>query len=170
MSTAHTQWTASDQVIKTDRLQGAALAWAVAKAAGRLGARVDPEPRPGTFAIDIGLDEDAGSVMVFDPGRFDYVPFDPVANWEQGGPILDALIEEDFEVKRAAFSARVQVIRVGGAEKTIFGFGSTLLEAACRCFVMHRLGDEVQVPGVLVAQSAASKEQTHQQHRMRSRG
>jgi len=169
MSTAHTPTETPAQAIKTDRLQGAALAWAVAKAAGRLGARVDPDPRPGTFAIDIGLDEDAGSVMVFDPGRFDYVPFDPVANWGQGGPILDALIEEDFEVKRAAFSARVQIIRVGGDAKTIFGFGSTLLEAACRCFVMHRLGDEVQVPGVLVAQAAASKEQAHREHRMRSR-
>lgn len=169
MSTAQTSNSFPDQTIKTDRLQGSALAWAVAKAAGRLEARIEPDPRPGTFAVDIGLDEDSGAVMVFDTRRFDYVPFEPSANWEQGGAILEALIEEDFEVKRAVFSARVQVIRVGGAEKTIFGFGSTLLEAACRCFVMHRLGDEVQVPGVLVAQTAASKEQTNQEHRMRSR-
>ena len=126
--------------MKTSELTGAALDWAVAKAADYL-------TRLGDHW------------MVTLPGvhvRMNFVPgprcvFTPSTRWAQGGPIIESEGIElicnlrpneartfkttpDWRASRRAWS------------KGDVWYGPTPLIAAMRCFVAYRLGDEVDIP------------------------
>jgi len=67
--------------------------------------------------------------------------FQPSVDWEQGGAIIE--------------SKRICLIDQGGDYwKAITGwtevFGDTPLEAAMRCYVASKLGDEIEVPEELL--------------------
>lgn len=73
-----------------------------------------------------------------------------------GGPILERLVADGFEIRQATFSDNepFQVFRVRG-DKLTSAFGPTLLVAAMRCHLLHRLGAqtdaEIDVPDNLMA-------------------
>ena len=104
--------------MKTSELTGPALDWAVAKCEGNNG-------------VWYASDEDP-------------VPFNPSADWAQGGPIIEReTIELYKEMNRWA-----AIIRVDDEEAWEL-YGSTPLVAAMRCFVASKMGDEVEVPADL---------------------
>lgn len=127
---------------------GRALDWLVAKALGRLDQRVQPDPRPGTSAIDIGVSD--GKVLVFDYDKIDYVPFRPSTDWAQGGPITDDI--EGLYIKRWVKSSPGSKchVEIHNYDGDWVQFGPTLLIAAMRCYVASKLGDEVEVPEELL--------------------
>ena len=112
--------------IKTQDLTGPALDWAVAKAEG-----YDPgwlvrqlsNPNPETRAI---------------PGFS--------ADWSVGGPILDRM---KMDIKWVGINnCRASIDWLD--EEQFEAFGPTPLVAANRCFVLSRLGAEVDVPDELM--------------------
>lgn len=126
--------------IKTSELTGIRLDWAVA-------------------AIEYGADqygktwgEHAHSKQITVPERKDYI-YSPSTNWAQGGPIID---RENLSLERPVRMRGCAVIgfhdwrashpkNYGGLIR-YHGDGPTALIAAMRCFVMSKLGDEVEIP------------------------
>lgn len=111
-----------------------ALDWLVAKAEGV--EWFDPED-PSSF---LGMREE--------DGKFRYSE-----DWSQGGPIIEreriSVIDTGifFPNSNAQWKAS---IRKHGLPALSFHFGPTPLIAAMRCFVVSRLGEEVDVPEELL--------------------
>lgn len=121
----------STMKIKTDKLTGAALSWAVAEAVQE----------------EIGI-ENADVVLYFADSDGGNVSYKPWEDWAQGGPIIErkgichASIRDGRKIIgwRAAFKA-----------DGVFGFDSpTPLIAAMRCYVASKLGAEVEIPEELI--------------------
>ena len=74
--------------------------------------------------------------------------FTPSTDWAQGGPIIE---RECIEVGRQGgeWIACIDVPENGDWEAA-GQYGPTLLIAAMRCFVQSKLGDEVEIPEVLL--------------------
>ena len=108
--------------MKTNELTGAALDWAVAECEGTL--------------------HDDGTVP-------DY--FQPSTDWEQGGAIIES---EEISISREFISGRIEWAAWTPApfrdDAEAFGYGKTPLEAAMRCYVASKLGNEVQIPEELI--------------------
>lgn len=113
--------------MKTNELSGAALDWAVAKCEG---------------ILDIYFDEESGTDLL---PQIETVFFKPSTDWAQGG----AIIERE----------RIRVTPMDGYWDALYHdnlfeedgsehyqTGATPLEAAMRCYVASKLGDEVQIP------------------------
>ena len=109
--------------MKTSELTGRALDWAVAKCEG------------GTIRTENGVFLNQGD-------GYDY--FTPSTYWAQGGPIIERekLTLSDCGGGWAA-----------GLCGTLNSFGPTALVAVCRCFIVSRLGGEVEVPEELCTPS-----------------
>ena len=104
--------------VKTSELQGPALDWAVAK-------------------CEVG--EPVGSFLDNVVPHPDYNTFYPSADWSQGGPIIE----------REKIALSYDTGRFGWVASFYDGddvFGGTPLTAAMRCYVVSKLGDEVEVP------------------------
>ena len=107
--------------VKTNELTGAALDWAVAKAAGLT---------MGQIAID-------GVKLGF---------YKPSRDWAQGGPIIEREWlevvpwpnESDGNIRWRATQHDTPV--------TTSQTGPSPLIAAMRCYVVSKLGDEVEIP------------------------
>lgn len=121
--------------IKTSELSGAALDWAVAKAA------------------DIPVGVMSGILYRKDLPGDTYGPgpiFNPSADWSQGGPLIENLeisIVKEFGRKVYACS-EIEVgncWHVSGDQS-----GDTYLIAAMRAIVAAKLGEEIEVPEELV--------------------
>ena len=127
--------------MKTCELTGAALDWAVAKAAGYSEIKVYAPRRPS----------DRGWIEVrFNPEpKASTARFDPSVNWEQGGPI----IERERVTLRASTTAGTDWAAFydvpGQYRAAIRERGPTPLIAAMRCYVASKLGDEVNLPAAL---------------------
>ena len=108
--------------METNELTGAALDWVVAKCEGTL--------------------HDDGTVS-------DY--FQPSVDWEQGGAIIE---REEISISREFASGKVEWAAWTPApfrdDAEAFGYGTTPLEAAMRCYVASKLGDEVEAPEELI--------------------
>ncbi len=117
-------------IVNVSNLTGAALDWAVAKCEY----------------------DDLAALNIQYPERAKHYPkVSPSTNWSQGGPIID---REDITwsmnmdpehgpmTRYRAFSYRF------GSDKSIDG--PTKLIAAMRCYCCSKLGDEVDVPEVLL--------------------
>ena len=136
--------------VKTIELEGPALDWAVAKAAGY---------KPSVYSTQsIRAELPTGGVIA---------PFMPGFRWDQGGPILE----------RERIGPRWDKLwnqwGVPDPKNAALGIlGQTFLITAMRCFVTSRLGDKVEVPDELMACSNrepdASQDQANAQ-RPRSR-
>lgn len=120
--------------MKTAELRGADLDWAVAKC--------ETPPPCGSF-----LDE-----VVVHP---DYNNFHPSTDWAQGGPIIDregidlycnVATNPSHPDKPWRGSWRARYCRMGYG--TEFSYGATALEAAMRCYVASKLGDDVDIPEI----------------------
>lgn len=106
--------------MKTANLTGAALDWAVAKAEGLLD---DCEIQAG---------------YVWDRG----VLFSPTRNWNNCGPIIE---REGITVAPDDVAPWCAFIDRGTADDVIYS-GTTPLIAAMRCYVVSKLGDNVELP------------------------
>lgn len=109
--------------IITASLTGAALNWAVAKCEG---------------IEDAHWDEDSKCF------RDDWdANFEPSSSWSQGGPIVERekITIHAMNGNPTRWVAHTQDMRIGDHVD-----GPCPLEAAMRCFVASKLGDEVEVP------------------------
>lgn len=105
--------------MKTSKLTGAALDWAVAKCEGG--------------------HEAAGSFLDGVVPHPDYLRFYPSTNWAQGGPIIE---REKIEI----FIRDEQWFAYSSLSTPEDFHGDTPLIAAMRCYVASQLGDTVDVP------------------------
>jgi hypothetical protein len=132
--------------MKTSELTGAALNWAVAKCEGELprilGNHTVTESEAGIrrYLITITLEchDEADEI------------YSPSTDWAQGGPII-----EREQIHLSGGSARTfnknnlpddpwsEMFYVSWLE------GTTILEAAMRCFVASRFGNEIDIPDKL---------------------
>ncbi len=113
--------------MKTSKLTGAALDWAVAKCEG--------------IVWEQG-DLDAGE---YGPG------FAPATDWEQGGPIIEReKIAVRFEPECHWLFAPPEATWLANYNGVGEWHGPTPLIAAMRCYVASKLGDKVDVPEELL--------------------
>lgn len=117
--------------MKTAKLTGAALDWAVAKC------ELDDK-------LSIYFDESTGEPLCHDDWP-DNQEFKPSTDWSQGGPIIE---REGMQLQmedRNAWRASVWFDDITGTSEVIQD-GPTPLIAAMRCYVASVLGDDVDVP------------------------
>ena len=122
-----------EAIVKTTKLIGPALDWAVAKCEG------------------YEVDHDFTLAGIFMPGWFVQMgsnywkPFEtytPSTNWSQGGPI----IERENLVVGPTGGGIFPDKWAASSENSPYLFAPTPLIAAMRCHVTNKLGDEVNVP------------------------
>ena len=124
--------------IKTDKLTGAALDWAVTKCEKiAIGA-----PKYLTFAQEFKLMHDAGDLAYS-------------TDWARGGPIIDRMKLNRLTTNTwggYTASVKVTLINTDDDEYMVWthGSGPTPLIAVMRCYAASKLGDEVDVPEELV--------------------
>ncbi|WP_188036232.1 phage protein NinX family protein [Pseudomonas sp. EZ-C24] len=126
--------------VKTARLIGAPLDWAVAMAE-------DFSSAPGRRTTIWRAEEDPTSVSI--RGAAEGFGYRPSANWEQGGPLID---KHRGSTQHSPGLADEACYSGGPAAAGIWLYGPTALVAFCRGFVHHMLGDTVQVPKELISQ------------------
>lgn len=123
--------------IKTSELMGAALDWAVMRA-----------------------------INVSTPWRYWGQAITAYStNWSQGGPILDREGIATSEIPPVSggngyiFTRRwiAEMFRFPGGPRRAVAYGTTPLVAAMRCFVMSKLGCEVEIPDELAADQSAKE-------------
>lgn len=127
--------------VKTSKLTGAALDWAVAKSEGRtVETRLSGLGGAQRFAVFLNQRWVRGAE------RWDQ--YAPSTNWAQGGPIIErekmwvSWVESNYKHIDGCWSAHV---------RSRICYGPTPLIAAMRSFVASKLGDEVEVPEELLA-------------------
>lgn len=116
--------------IKTSELQGTALDWAVAKCEGVI--KGD--------ALDIGFILEGG--------------YTPSADWAQGGPIIERemiSVSREFSSFTKGYEWAAWTPAPIRDDAEAFGYGSTPLIAAMRCYVASKLGDTVDIPEAFAA-------------------
>ena len=116
--------------MKTSELTGAILDWAVAKIE-------NPE-----WWDDGYMDGDPEAALDMDDGE----TYSPSTDWAQGGAIIEKeeiSIEREYHIKENWAAWTTAPIR---DDAEAFGYGSTPLIAAMRCYVASVLGDEVEIP------------------------
>ena len=119
--------------MKTSELTGAALNWAVAK------------------ADDLPININPGhGFFVKHPDGWEY--FTPSIDWAQGGPIIE---REHVNCGPQTYGPGTVIL---GAWWAVIGYdtdygqhcheeyGPTPLTAAMRCYVVSKLGDEIEIP------------------------
>jgi hypothetical protein len=80
--------------------------------------------------------------------RLDLVPegsYAPSTDWAQGGPIIE---RENISIVREGDAGNwvASVYNYAEADWHLHTEGTTPLEAAMRCYVASKLGDEVEIP------------------------
>lgn len=125
--------------VKTSKLTGPALDWAVAKCEGYTNLRW--HTYPALFP--------APPSLVMDPPRIEYdaIEFSDLnysTDWAQGGPIIDRMSREGTFLLASSPGAD-QATFIQGA-KAVSNYGSTPLVAVMRCYVASKLGDTVDIP------------------------
>ena len=121
--------------VKTSELTGAALAWAVFVLEGRAS---DMTQARNAFEL---CKQRGGVVRGHKP------LFAPHLNWDQGGPIID---REGICLKKGHSGWWIAKLLDVNDEEHFVIVAPTPLIAAMRCYVMSKLGDEVDVPDGLM--------------------
>jgi hypothetical protein len=109
--------------MKTSELQGAALDWAVAKCEGKF------------KSFDFYLHESTSAFML-ESGDVSLL-YSPATQWKEGGPIIE---REGMALHPAGKNWSSDI------DRWYQGYGPTPLIAAMRCYVVSKLGDEVEIP------------------------
>jgi len=128
--------------IKTSKLTGAALDWAVLEASG------NPSNLEWGKAIYGGL-QVRMTVKLLGIIEKNWAAYGPSTIWSQGGPILDREKISTVWTPKSGYWSAYRNVDTAVAIATA-GIGPTLLIAAMRCYVVSRLGEEVDVPEELV--------------------
>lgn len=134
---------------RTNELTGHALNWAVAQAEGdkvyrpRLGRPTDWDKE--AYLKD-GSD-DRWVVRVQNPrvARFVDWTYNPSGDWWQGGGIVEREVSMLARTNGGDWIAQGVYDFANDTEAQRY-YGKTLLEAAMRCYVASKLGDEVEIP------------------------
>ena len=121
--------------IKTAELTGPALDWAVALAEGH------KPPMLRVLRGNVVLPD------IDDPMVCDYLDYS--TDWAPGGPIIERMFEEGFQLSQGGLKAGNQ--RCWASRNGQFWSGPTPLIAAMRCYVASRLGAEVDIPEKLLS-------------------
>lgn len=116
--------------IKTSELEGDRLDWAVAKAA----------------EVEI----DAKGYTWDDNAEICYRPYSPSTDWSQGGPLIE---EYGITVTYCLYDQHGYWVAnsVDTEDEDNNPLGETPLIAACRAIVASQIGEEVEIPDVLVS-------------------
>lgn len=123
--------------IKTAKLTGAALDWAVAECAGEL------------YRADYYLHESTGAFML-EHGEVS-VLYSPSTKWAQGGPILTReRISRTIDHSGLWIAYWTDGYTEGDEGKKWMQCDRSELVAGLRCFVASKLGEEVEVPNELI--------------------
>ena len=109
--------------MKTNQLTGHALNWAVSQVEG-----IDHD----TAILNITIGDDNGWFL-------DYL------TWAQGGPIIEREVPMLMRTNGGYWIAQGIYDFANDTEAQRY-YGKTLLEAAMRCYVASKLGDEVEIP------------------------
>ncbi len=117
--------------MKTNKLTGAALDWAVAKADGKT-PKINCTSFRGAFKYCIYL-----GWRYDNEGRESIVEYEPSTDWARGGPIIE----------REMIDLKCLPTKQGGfIWRTACADGPTPLIAAMRCYVASKLGDDIEIP------------------------
>ena len=124
--------------MKTSKLIGVQLDWAVAKCEGKNGVLHD--------------DGITRCIVIATASGVYKGTWKPSVNWSQGGPIIE---REEIGTSRNApctkgrdWEARGSITAKGAGY--LWGYGPTPLIAAMRCYVASKMGDEVAIPNELI--------------------
>jgi hypothetical protein len=112
--------------MRTNKLTGAALDWAVAKCEGATDEWHTDKP---FFWEGVPCVREAGHD----------VEYTPSTDWAQGGPIIE---REGIDLQYQGGDTDKWAADMFGAECSVYG--DTPLIAAMRCYVASKLGDEVE--------------------------
>jgi len=125
--------------IKTSELQSAALDWAVAKCEGQTVIVANQQ-------TDCLIAESCVVAYDIDGFEYDYLPS---VNWSVGGSIIDRI--DGFQLKDWLESKPESKweAHIHNYDGDWIAFGPTLLIAAMRCYVVSKLGDEIEIPNEL---------------------
>jgi hypothetical protein len=119
-------------LVKTSKLTGAGLDWAVAKCEGALGHYVQPNEKRGTTKWEI----------VPSTRRYS-------TDWSQGGHIIDR--EKIETVYRITDHTGAGYWQAANLFTDTHGYiGPTPLIAAMRCYVASKFGEAVEIPDQLL--------------------
>lgn len=121
--------------MKTAELTGTALDWAVVKCEGATNLRRNPHKFDTTWIYDLDFDG---------VKHTDYLAnYTPSKTWSDGGPIIEREFITVMALEEGGWTASVGELWIaedGGI------CGKTPLEAAMRCYVASKLGDEIEIP------------------------
>jgi hypothetical protein len=117
--------------MKTSELTGAALDWAVAKCEGYEIVRMR-----GNEITFLDRTED---------GALSEKHIDYSTDWSQGGQIIEREVPMLMRTNGGDWIAQGSYDIANDTEAKRY-YGKTLLEAAMRCYVASKLGDEVEIP------------------------
>lgn len=79
--------------------------------------------------------------------------FTPTTDWDACGPLLERAMQEGMSVNYYPDERQFQAIQrpIGHWSSVVcFAYGPTLLLAVLRCYVLSKMGPEIDVPDVLV--------------------
>ncbi len=112
--------------MKTSELTRHALNWAVA-------------------SIELSGHDDYTNVLMVTVGDDNDWKYSPSTDWSQGGPIIE---RENISIVREGDAGNwvASVYNYAEADWHLHTEGTTPLEAAMRCYVASKLGDEVEIP------------------------
>jgi hypothetical protein len=85
----------------------------------------------------------------------------PTIDWSQGGPIIERIKGFEFKQWLESKPATCCEAHIHNYEGDWVQFGPTPLIAAMRCFVVSRLGNEVEVPEELLKQISGTKHENY---------
>lgn len=135
-------------IMKTAELKGASLDWAVTKCEGL----------PLTL---MNFNDSKGYQVRF---GIPLIHYTPSTNWAQGGPIIEReKIQPSPQLAgehTGKWRANCWRENKSGALLPNTMYGKTPLEAAMRCYVASKLGDEIKVPNELVNKCSEVKSST----------
>ncbi len=140
--------------VRVSNLVGAALDWAVAKAADVRMFEMGPDGNwPGNFAVTQATQVEPAVIRDL-MGRLWFeaslrsVPWSPSTDWSQGGPLID---KYQGSVRHDKHLNDGPCRYTGGTGMdSPWSYGPTPLIAFCRSLVLAKLGDTVQVPKELM--------------------
>lgn len=122
--------------MKTNKLRGPGLDWAVAKCEGH-------EVEMWHTYVYLGMPNErivGKGVSIGERDGFGQIGYEPSTNWAQGGPIIERERIMLSPLHESSEWSALSGCRTKGAK------GPTPLIAAMRCYVASKLGDEVDVP------------------------
>lgn len=133
--------------VKVYEAQGTVLDWLVAQAEGNV--RLQYDSREGLIISNV----------------LGWIPYRPSLAWQQGGPIIDrekidirhTFTEGGYRTSDSVDAVHATIKLPNGSkvfdpEKVIWEYGPTPLIAAMRCYVISKLGEEVEVPDELIVE------------------